>query len=102
MFVPRRTLELVTYTEDEEYEFTWNVDVFIYPKVKATYLDPPEGGPEVDGDPILIAAARIDADGSQLDSWLEDEIPPDVVEVSVGFRPDEEAILEELENQEEK
>ena len=62
------TLE-VTSTHNGEsctIETVWEFQVAFYPMVPATYLDPPEGGPEIDGDPELLSVVISDAEGNEM------------------------------------
>lgn len=55
--------------EDCTIETVWEFGVTFYPLIPATYLDPPEGGPEIDGDPELVRVIISDAEGNKISDF---------------------------------
>lgn len=83
------TVEIVTNHEsgNGEVEVTWEVPLYWTPPRPATYLDPPEGGIELDGEPHPIAVTYYPElgddytiegiqEGSILDILLSGKYPP--------------------------
>lgn len=66
--------EVFTYHADELVEITWAVPYSWSKPRPATYLDPPEGGLELDGDPYPTELVVFDDDGSEAYRIRGDEL----------------------------